>query len=72
LGALLIEAPDAFASGMSQTSLMPIIVGVVIAAVTGFVAIKTMIRVVSNKRLHYFSYYTWILGSAVIIYTLIN
>ncbi len=72
LGALAIEAPDVFSNGLNQASWLPVATGVIIAAVTGFIAIKTMIKVVSNKKLHYFSYYTWILGAAVIAYTLIK
>ena len=72
LGALVIEAPDAFSNGLNQASWLPVATGVIIAAVTGFVAIKTMIKVVSNKKLHYFSYYTWILGAVVIAYTVIK
>lgn len=72
LGALAIEAPDAFSAGLTQGSWLPIATGVIIAAVTGFIAIKTMIKVVSNRKLHYFSYYTWVLGVAVILYTFVK
>lgn len=72
LGALLIESKDAFATGMDGSLLLPISVGVIVAAITGFIAIKTMIKVVINKKLHYFAYYTFILGIVVIVSSLIN
>lgn len=72
LGAVVMEAPKAFQSGVSPDLLIPIFVGVVVAAVSGFVAIKTMIRVVSNKKLFLFSYYTWTVGTLVIGYTLLK
>lgn len=72
LGAVILEAPAAFEKGVDMELLLPIIVGVVIAAISGFIAIKTMIRVVSNKKLYYFSFYTWILGALVLAYALIN
>ena len=65
-----MEAPDAIAAGMNMNDLGPIIVGMIVAAVSGLVAIKTMIKVVSNKKLNYFSYYVWLLGIFVIIYGL--
>lgn len=68
LGAVVLEAPSAFKDGMDASLVVPILVGVVIAAVSGFIAIKTMIKVVSDKKLYYFSFYTWILGALVLAY----
>ena len=41
-----------------------------VAAVSGLVAIKTMIKIVSDKKLSYFSYYVWVLGVIVVLYGL--
>lgn len=68
MGAVILEAPDAFSYGIDPAMLMPILVGVVVAAASGFLAIKTMIRLVSNKRLYLFSYYTWAVGILVLLY----
>lgn len=72
LGAVVLEAPAAFKEGMSSDMLIPIIIGVSIAAISGFIAIKTMIRLVSNRKLFYFSFYTWALGATVLAYVLIK
>jgi len=72
LGAIILEAPAAFEEGMDTSLLLPIISGVVVAAVSGFIAIKTMIRVVSDKKLYIFSIYTWIVGALVLIYSFIS
>ncbi len=69
LGSVVLEAPKAFAGGIDTDFLLPVAVGVSVAAVSGFLAIKMMIAFVSQNKLKYFSYYTWILGIAVIIYT---
>lgn len=68
LGSAVMEAPEAFASGVDMAQLGPILVGMAVAAVSGLVAIKTMIKIVSNKKLSYFSYYVWMLGAAVVLY----
>ena len=68
LGAVVLEAPAAFKDGMDASLMIPIVAGVVIAAISGFIAIKTMIKVVSDKKLYYFSFYTWILGALVLAY----
>ncbi|MBQ4650828.1 MAG: undecaprenyl-diphosphate phosphatase [Firmicutes bacterium] len=69
LGSAVLEAPAALEAGMDMAQLGPVLVGMIVAAVSGLVAIKTMIKVVSNKKLNYFSYYVWLLGAAVVIYS---
>ena len=69
LGSAVLEAPAAIESGIDPGFLGPVVIGMIVAAVSGLIAIKTMIKVVSNKKLNYFSYYVWLLGVAVIIYS---
>jgi undecaprenyl-diphosphatase len=52
---------------ISSTALL---VGVVLAAVAGYVAISVVSNLVRSKRFHYFAFYTWILGIALIVLTL--
>lgn len=70
LGAFLLELPDAVKSVSDGTgmSLGVMLAGVAVAAVSGYAAIKVMIKAVTNKKLIYFSVYTWIAGAALIIY----
>lgn len=72
LGSAAIEAPKAFKGGVDMALAAPMALGVLIAAVCGFIAIKTMIRIVSNKKLYYFSIYTWVLGVVVLIYAFLS
>jgi len=66
LGATLLDARE----GLDAIS-APVIIGMSVSAVSGFVAIKTMIKAVSNKKLFGFSLYTWGLGIVVLIYALL-
>ena len=63
LGATLLDVREGF--DVITTTVM---LGMAVSAVSGFIAIKTMIKVISKKKLIYFSIYTWILGVAVLIY----
>lgn len=72
LGSVVLELPKALAAGMDPGLAGPVIAGVIIAAISGIVAIKTMIRVVSNKRLVGFTIYVWLVAVAVIAYVLIT
>ncbi len=71
LGSVIVEAPDAFAEGVDMTLLMPIILGVAVSAISGIIAIKWMIRVVTGKRLFGFSIYVWIVAAALFVYTIV-
>lgn len=70
LGSAVLETPAALEQGMNMADLGPIVVGMIVAAVSGLAAIKGMIKIVSNKKLSYFSYYVWILGAFVVGYGL--
>ena len=70
LGSAVLEAPAARQSGIQMADLGPIIAGMVVAAISGLIAIKSMIKIVSNKKLSYFSYYVWLLGAVVVGYGL--
>ena len=72
LGSVILEAPDAFAGGADASMIGPIIVGVVLSAISGIVAIKAMIKVVSSRRLVGFSIYVWLIAAAVLAYSLIT
>jgi undecaprenyl-diphosphatase len=71
LGDTLVEAykdsGQIATSGIGSTELL---VGVVIAMVVGYIAIKLVSKIVATKKFHYFAFYTWLLGAALIILTL--
>ena len=71
LGSVILELPDALAEGVTGSFMGPMIVGVILSAISGIFAIKTMIKVVSNKRLIGFSVYVWLVAAAVLAYALI-
>jgi undecaprenyl-diphosphatase len=47
-----------------------LLVGIVLAAVAGYFAIRLVSNLVRSKRFHYFAFYTWILGITLIALTL--
>ncbi len=75
LGAFLLELPDAIGA-MNDSSgagigMGTMAAGVIAAALSGYFAIRVMIKAVTNKKLIYFSIYTWIAGAGLILYSLI-
>ena len=72
LGSAITELPPALEAGVPSSVLGPIIVGTLVSAVMGFVAIKAMLRLVANLKLSVFSFYTWGLGILIILYSIFS
>ena len=72
LGSVVLEMPKALAEGMDASMAGPLIVGVILAALSGIFAIKAMIKVVSSKRLIGFTIYVWIVAACVLGYSLLT
>ncbi len=70
LGSVVLEVPDALEQGIDMALIGPIAAGMVVAAISGYAAIKGMIKLVSKGKLSYFSYYVWALGAFTVIYGL--
>lgn len=68
LGSFVVEFPAAIKAGLDGVTIGPLLVGVIVSAISGYVAIRAMIKIVSDKKLTGFSFYTWTLGAFVLIY----
>ena len=69
-GAGLLQAPSV--TELKVNLLLPLIVGTLISSMTGFFAIRVLLRVVAKRRLSFFSYYCWSVGGGVLLVSLIN
>lgn len=70
LGAAVLEVPEAMKATTEGLAAGPLIVGMIVSAVCGILAIKLMIKVVIAQKLKYFSYYVWVLGALTVGYGL--
>lgn len=68
LGANILEIKDMFepANRITSGEFINYLVGTVVAAVVGYVCIKTMLVIVRNKKMKYFSYYCFAMGAVAI------
>ncbi len=64
LGALLLQLMHL--NQAAPVGLSPLLTGAAVAAVSGFVALKLLIRLVRGGRLHLFAWYCWALGLAAL------
>ena len=62
-GALLLEGKDAIEEGwITELDLLPTLVGVLVAAVVGYLAIRFMLKLITKVSLNWFALYVAILG----------
>lgn len=63
LGSLLMEGKDALESGeFNNIEFLPVVVGIAVAALTGFLALRFMLRIISTVPLSRFAVYLAIIG----------
>ena len=68
VGSLLVEGKDALESGITLGNDLPaIIVGMVVAAISGYLAIRFFLKLISKVSLNWFALYVTLLGLLVII-----
>jgi undecaprenyl-diphosphatase len=71
IGDLAFEAYKQRGQFALQTvSPVELLIGIVLAMIAGYIAIRLVSNLVRSKRFHYFAFYTWILGMVLIVLTL--
>lgn len=66
-GAAVLDLKDIIGSGVHVGQPLPFIVGPIVAAISGYWAVKYMLKLVSTGSLKGFAYYVWALGAVVIV-----
>lgn len=68
LGSLLIEGKGAIDSGaFAQLAVVPTLVGMVVAAISGYIAIRFMLRLIQKASLTWFALYVTVVGIIVLV-----
>jgi undecaprenyl-diphosphatase len=70
LGATLIQAKDITTAMDENTTVF--IMGFLAASISGYVAIKIILKLIKEKNLLIFAYYCWIVGTAALIITYLS
>lgn len=63
LGAAILELKDFSTAAISGTEILYYVIGMAVAAVVGYICIKTMLVIVRNKKFTIFSIYCLIIGA---------
>lgn len=67
LGAAILELPEFVGEIEQGTSVGPYIVGTFVAAVVGYVCVKSLLKIVCKKKMKYFAGYCMVAGIASIV-----
>jgi len=67
LGSLVLQIPDVLESGIGNISFLPVFLGTLVAAVSGYFAIRFMLKLIREKSLWGFAVYVAVLGALVSI-----
>ena len=65
LGGMILLAKDTIT--LKNEEITFLIIGSVVALITGYISLRVLIRIVNNGKLHLFSYYCWPVGLFVIL-----
>lgn len=63
LGAAILELKDISTAAISGTEILYYVIGMAVAAIVGYICIKTMLVIVRNKKFTIFSIYCLIIGA---------
>lgn len=69
LGAAVLHIPDVMRQGFKSSEINLYLVGTVVAAITGFFAIKILIKILNQGKLYLFSYYCWAVAAAIFVHS---
>ncbi|MGD9677768.1 MAG: undecaprenyl-diphosphate phosphatase [Vulcanibacillus sp.] len=70
LGAVILQSFKMYTNeiAVNNVELIPILAGTIVAAISGYIAIKWMLKILINGSLKIFSIYVWILGITILIF----
>ena len=72
LGAVVLEVKDAVHETITKAEIGNYFIGMILAAVVGYLCIKTMLVLVRGKKFTYFAIYCIVVGSIAVVTTIIS
>ena len=72
LGANILSIADALESGVNWAELPMYLVGVVVAAVTGYLCIRLLKLIATKGKFGFFAYYCWGVGVLTLVMSIVQ
>lgn len=67
IGAAILDLPDLFTTGVTGSEMINYVAGTIVSGVVGYICIKTMLKIVRNKKFKVFSIYCAVMGLIAIV-----
>lgn len=67
MGAAVVQVPDLLEGGLGDIGYLPLVLGTLAAAVSGYIAVKWMLEIIQRGSLKGFAVYVWALGGVVLL-----
>ncbi len=67
IGAAVMESRELV---VGNVDMVPLFLGAIISMLVGYVSLKLLQKIVMSEKFHLFAYYCWIVGLAIILFTL--
>jgi len=67
IGATIAESENLF---LGEIDGLAIVLGVIVSMIVGYAALKLLKRLLLKERFHLFAYYCWLLGTAIVVITM--
>lgn len=67
LGGAVLEVPDAIKAGAASIDWLAVVLGVIAAAVSGYFAVRFMIKLITKHSFYGFAIYTAVLGAFIVL-----
>jgi undecaprenyl-diphosphatase len=67
-GAALFEAKELTLTNIDS---VPLLLGTVVSMIVGYASLKLLQKIVMNEKFHLFAYYCWLVGAAIILFTVL-
>lgn len=68
-GATLLEANELTLNSIDP---IPLLLGTIVSMIVGYASLKLLQKIVMNGKFHLFAYYCWLVGAAIVIFTVIQ
>lgn len=66
-GAVILTAKDAWEMGDTSVAVAPLLLGMLVSFVTGWLTLKWLIRLISQRKLHWFALYCAVVGVTTLV-----
>ena len=67
LGAMILEGKEVFTTPLADGELRNYLIGALVAAIVGYICIRTLLVVVRRKNFRFFAYYCFAVGAITLI-----